>query len=46
VPRLVQALRANQVKKAVVMLPNGKAVGIVDVTSGKMVESSGPTAAK
>jgi hypothetical protein len=46
VPRLVQALRANQVKKAVVMLPNGKAVGIVDVTSGKMVESSAPTAAK
>jgi hypothetical protein len=28
------------------MLPNGKAVGIVDVTSGKMVESSAPTAAK
>jgi len=45
-PRLVQALRARQVKKAVVMLPNGTSVGIIDVASGKLVGASSPTAAK
>jgi hypothetical protein len=45
-PRLVQALRSRQVQKAVVMLPNGTAVGIIDVASGKIVGASTPTAAK
>jgi len=45
-PRLVQALRARQVKKAVVMLANGTSVGIIDVASGKLVGASSPTAAK
>ena len=34
-PKLVQVLRARQVKKAVLMLPNGTASGIVDVATGK-----------
>jgi len=34
-PKLVQLLRARQVKKAVLMLPNGTASGIVDVATGK-----------
>jgi hypothetical protein len=36
-PRLLQALRASQVTKAIVMLPNGTSVGIVDVASGKAI---------
>jgi hypothetical protein len=34
-PKLVQLLRARQVNKAVLMLPNGTASGIVDVATGK-----------
>jgi DNA-binding NarL/FixJ family response regulator len=34
-PKLVQLLRGRQVKKAVLMLPNGAAAGIVDVATGK-----------
>jgi hypothetical protein len=34
-PKLLQVLRARQVKKAVLMLANGSAAGIVDVAAGK-----------
>jgi hypothetical protein len=33
--KLVQVLRANQVKKALLMLPNGSSAGLVDVASGR-----------
>jgi hypothetical protein len=45
-PRLLQALRSREVKKAILMLPNGTAVGVVDVPSGKIVGASPATAAK
>ncbi|MGZ6143881.1 MAG: hypothetical protein ACXWLM_11125, partial [Myxococcales bacterium] len=35
VPRLTSALRERKVKKAILMLPNGSAAGVLDVYSGK-----------
>jgi hypothetical protein len=43
-PKLLQTLRARQVKKAVLMLPSGAAVGIIDTGSAKM--SGAPSASK
>src|SRR5262249_44113879 len=44
-PRLLQALRAKQVKKAVLMLPNGSSAGVLDLTPAKPSGTSPPTAA-
>jgi len=43
-PKLVQVLRARQVKKAVLMLANGTAAGIVDVAAGKATGMPVPAA--
>jgi hypothetical protein len=45
-PKLLQTLRARQVKKAVLMLASGAAVGIIDTGSAKIVGSGTPSAAK
>jgi hypothetical protein len=45
-PKLVQALRSRQVKKAILMLRNGTAAGVVDVAAGKILGGAAPTAAK
>ncbi|HTO98738.1 MAG TPA: hypothetical protein VMK66_16930, partial [Myxococcales bacterium] len=34
-PKLVQVLRQHKVAKAVLFLPSGKAMGVVDVVAGK-----------
>ena len=42
-PKLAQVLRAHQVKKAVLRLPNGAAAGILDVATGKASGMPPPT---
>ncbi len=46
IPRLLQVLRARQVKKAVLMLPNGSSAGVLDLTPAKAAATGPSTAAK
>jgi len=45
-PKLVQALRARKVEKAMLTLGNGSAVGMLDVATGKMIGTVARSAAK